>query len=207
MVCISLNRLQSKYVPQLLFKSPAATDEKKNRICDSNSQAIAHLIKEFMRKNYHQEDFTSLQNHHLMRNVRRYFRKHEASRSQNYNQPYKIVGHPDGCIAEHLSWEKFTSTYVHIIWRIVRWDFNAQTLICNLRSDRRTAITELLATWLYKTQYTILEAAELHGKPTDAPRVLSIQKKRTRQSLLQPLLANVRQFYKRANNIQHFKAQ
>ena len=50
------------------------------------------------------------------------------------------------------------------------WDFNTRTLTFSLPRDKRTVLVEMLAEWQTKSTYTLLEAAELHGKLGDASR-------------------------------------
>ena len=75
---------------------------------------------------------------------------------------YEIVGYPNGKIPDPISWDKFETTHGHIR-RVVGWDFNTRELTFTLPNDKRTALTDLLATWLTKAQCTLLEAATLHG--------------------------------------------
>ena len=82
---------------------------------------------------------------------------------------YEIVGYPDGRIPNPVSWDKFHSTFGHTR-RVVGWIFDTRSLTFRLPDDKRTAIADLLATWITKTDYSILEAAELHGKLADASR-------------------------------------
>ena len=82
---------------------------------------------------------------------------------------YEILGYPDGSIPDPISWDKFSSSHGHKR-RVVGWELNTRTLTFSLPSDKRAAIVELLKTWLSKTEYTLLNAAELHGKLADASR-------------------------------------
>ena len=198
----------AKYLPPISFEPPA-TDEQRAK--------FAVAIPDSLNKGVYEEKtnrrISPRYNHHVDDNMYGDISENmERAAAASVISLYEIVGYPDGRIPEPLSWEKFTSTYGHIR-RIVGWDFNTRTLSFSLPSDKRTAITALLAEWLSKTQFTILEAAELHGKLADASR--ANRKGRTmffafqnaiRRSL-QTRFAQVRGFYKRKNKIQHFKAQ
>ena len=198
----------AKYLPPISFEPPA-TDEQRAK--------FAVAIPDSLNKGVYEEKtnrrISPRYNHHVDDNMYGDISENmERAAAASVISLYEIVGYPDGRIPEPLSWEKFTSTYGHIR-RIVGWDFNTRTLSFSLPSDKRTAITALVAEWLSKTQFTILEAAELHGKLADASR--ANRKGRTmffafqnaiRRSL-QTRFAQVRGFYKRKNKIQHFKAQ
>ena len=82
---------------------------------------------------------------------------------------YEIVGYPNGKIPDPISWDKFETTQGHIR-RVVGWDFNTRELTFTLPNDKRTALTDLLATWLTKAQCTLLEAATLHGTLANASK-------------------------------------
>jgi hypothetical protein len=82
---------------------------------------------------------------------------------------YEIVGYPDGRIPDPISWDKFESVHGHLR-RVVGWEFNSRDLNFSLPADKRKTITDTLASWLNRTQCTLLEAAELHGILTDASR-------------------------------------
>ena len=107
---------------------------------------------------------------------------------------------------------QFSSTYGHVR-RVVGWIFNTRSLSLRLPNDKRSDLTELLAEWTtFKTQFTLLEAAELHGKLADASR--TNRKGRTmfftfqnalRRSLNQRF-HQLRGFYKRNDKAHHFKS-
>ena len=80
---------------------------------------------------------------------------------------YEIVGYPDGSIPDPISWDKFASSHGHK-QRVVGWEFNTRMLTFSLTNDERDTLVELLTMWLKKTNYTFLNAAELHGKLADA---------------------------------------
>jgi hypothetical protein len=125
---------------------------------------------------------------------------------------YEIVGYPDGRIPDPISWEKFGTAYGHLR-RVVGWTFNTRTLTYTLPSDKRTSITELLETWLSKENFTILEAAELHGTLADASRAnrqgrtLFFSFQNAFRRAIQTRFNQVRGYYNRKNKTKQFRAQ
>lgn len=73
----------------------------------------------------------------------------ERAASASIISLYEIVGYPDGRIPDPVSWDKFHSTYGHLR-RVVGWLFNTRTLTFRLPDDKRTALADLLATWIKK---------------------------------------------------------
>jgi hypothetical protein len=153
----------AKYLPPISFETPA-TDKNAPSL---QSHFQIPLTEEFMREKLNEEsphNTITRSTYNMYGDISDNMKRAAAA---SVISLYKVVGYPDGQIPKPLSWEKFTSTYSHIR-RIVGWEFNTQTLSFSLPSNKRTAITGLLAKWLTKTQFTILEAAKLHGKLADA---------------------------------------
>jgi hypothetical protein len=82
---------------------------------------------------------------------------------------YAILGYPDGSIPDPILWDKFATSHGHKR-RVVGWEFNTCTLTFSLPSHKRAAMIKLLAEWLTKINYNLMNAAELHGKLADASR-------------------------------------
>jgi hypothetical protein len=125
---------------------------------------------------------------------------------------YEILGYPDGRTPDPISWEKFATTHGHLR-RVVGWEFNTRDLTFALPSDKRQALSELLATWLSKTSCTILEAAELHGSLSDASRAnrkgraMFFGFQNAMRRAIQSRYHQVKGFYRRKQKLQHLSNQ
>ena len=83
---------------------------------------------------------------------------------------YEIAGYPIGKIPDPILWGKFGTSYGHKR-RVVGWEFNTRSLTYyTLPADKRQSLKKLLAEWTPQSNFTILEAATLHGTLADASR-------------------------------------
>ena len=122
----------------------------------------------------------------------------------------EIVGYSDGRIPDPISWDKFESVHGHLR-HVVGWEFNFRDLKFSLPANKRKIITDTLATWLNRTQCTLLEAAELHGILTDASRTsrsgrasFSSFQNAMRRAIQQRLRHQVKGFYQRTHRRRYF---
>lgn len=93
----------------------------------------------------------------------------ERAASTSIISLYEILGYPGGRFPDPVSWDKFAAIHGHIR-RVIRWNYNSRSLSFSLPDNKRTAIADLFALWLTKSEYTILEVAELQGKLADTSR-------------------------------------
>ena len=76
---------------------------------------------------------------------------------------YMLLGTPNHLTVDALSREKLLTRYTHhrrILGKIV----DSRRLMVILPDDKRTAIVDLLATWLGRTSFLVLEGAQLIGR-------------------------------------------
>ena len=197
-----------QYLPKFTFAEPATPIERKNfttAIADSMNQGVFDVItgkRKPPQFNHHVDDNMYGDISELM----------PRAAAASIISLYEIVGYPDGRIPDPISWEKFGTAYGHLR-RVVGWTFNTRDLTYTLPSDKRATITELVATWISKTSFTILEAAELHGTLADASRAnrqgrtLFFSFQNAFRRAIQTRFNQVRGFYSRKNKIKQFQAQ
>ena len=196
------------YLPPISFEPPATPTERLAfavAIPDSQNPGVFDTHGHRLAPRY---------NHHVDDNMYGDISANmERTASASIISLYEIAGYPDGRISDPVSWDKFSSTYGHLR-RVVGWVFNTRSLTFRLPDDKRTDLAELLADWISsKTDYTLLEAAELHGKLADASR--ANRKGRTMFFAFQNALHRslnkrfhqLRGFYKRNAKVHHFRSQ
>jgi hypothetical protein len=195
------------YLPPVQFDCPATTTERAAfavAIADSLNTGVFDASGKRIAPRY---------NHHVDDNMYGDISEHmERAASASIISLYEIVGYPDGRIPDPVSWDKFHSTYGHLR-RVVGWQFNTRNLTFTLPIDKRAALADLLASWLLKSDFNILEAAELHGKLADASR--ANRKGRATFFAFQNALRRglhlrfnqIRGYYKRHAKAHHFRAQ
>ena len=195
------------YLPPVRFEPPATPAERASfaiAIADSQNTGVFDASGARLAPRY---------NHHVDDNMYGDISEHMArAASASVISLYEIVGYPDGRIPDPVSWDKFHSTYGHLR-RVVDWLFDTRTLTFRLPDDKRTALADLLSSWLSKIDCSLLEAAELHGKLADASR--ANRKGRAMFFAFQNALRRslhirfnqIRGYYKRNNKEHHFRAQ
>lgn len=152
------------YLPPMVFEPPATPEEQATftvAIADSQNKGVldANGARIAPRYNHHVDD-------NMYGDISEYM---ERTTAASVISLYEILGYPDGSIPDPISWDKFASSHGHKR-RVVGWEFNTRTLTFSLPSDKRAAIVKLLAEWLTKTDYNLMNAAKLHGKLADASR-------------------------------------
>ena len=195
------------YLPSVRFDAPATPAERSAfavAIADSRNPGVFNTSSKRLSPRY---------NHHVDDNMYGDISDiMERAAATSVISLYEIVGYPDGRIPNPVSWEKFQTTYGHLR-RVVGWLFNTHNLTFRLPDDKRSAIAELLASWLQKTDFTILEAAELHGKLADASRAnrkgqaMFVALQNALRRSLHTRFNQIRGYYKRNNKTHHFRAQ
>lgn len=195
------------HLPPVRFEAPATLEERSTfaiAIADSINTGVFDATGQRISPRY---------NHHVDDNMYGDISEFmERAASASIISLYEIVGYPDGRIPDPVSWDKFHSTYGHLR-RVVGWLFNTRTLTFRLPDDKRTALADLLATWITKKDYSILEAAELHGKLADASRAnrkgraMFFAFQNALRRSLHARFNQIRGYYKRVSKTHHFRAQ
>ena len=195
------------YLPQLTFNPPATESERaefatairdsKNKgVFDKNGNRISP------RFNHHVDDNMYGDISELM----------QRAAAASIISLYEIAGYPNGKIPDPISWEKFGTSYGHKR-RVVGWAFNTRSLTYTLPPDKRQSLQKLLAEWMPQENFTILEAATLHGTLADASRAnrqgrtLFFGFQNALRKTIQTRFHQIRGYNKRNGKVRKYKAE